>query len=158
MTNRTAHSLIEMLVVLIIVGVLAAITVPAVQRSRESARRAQCISHEGDLTKAVQMYTTRDANGRFPGFRALAADTPEISWAAQVFSFLGRNDLDGTQPTFVEVLACPSDQGPRNVPRLNYVVNGGQAGVDSPADGIFFDHAKPVAERVYMTKDDILDG
>ncbi|MCG8586673.1 MAG: DUF1559 domain-containing protein, partial [Pirellulales bacterium] len=58
--------------------------------------------------------------------------------------------------TFIELLVCPSDQGPTNAPRMNYVVNGGQPGSDSPADGIFFDHAK--AERVYITKDDFRDG
>ena len=36
--QRSAHSLIETLVVLIIVGALLAIIVPAVQRSREAAR------------------------------------------------------------------------------------------------------------------------
>ena len=158
--KRTAHSLIEMLVVLIIVGVLLAITIPAVQRSREAARMAQCISHQAQLTQAVHMYVTAERFGRFPGFRYQATDggSPEIGWAAQLFGYLGRNDLDPTQATFIETLACPSDQGPRDQPRMNYVANGGQAGTDSPADGIFFDHAKPTAERVYISKDDFVDG
>lgn len=158
MNDRKGHSLIEMLVVLIIVGVLVAVTVPAVQRSRESARRTQCVNHQSELAKAVGMYAARDTHGHYPGFRALSGDTTEIGWAPQIFSFLGRNDLDGTQASFIEVLACPSDQSPRTSARLNYVVNGGQSGTDSPADGIFFDHAKPAAERVYMTKDDFRDG
>ncbi|MCG8584896.1 MAG: type II secretion system GspH family protein, partial [Pirellulales bacterium] len=142
--KRNAHSLIEMLVVLIVVSILIAILVPAVQRSRESARMAQCISNQGELTKAVQLYVAADRFGHYPGYRASTGDGDVIGWAAQLFEYLGRSDLsaDPTQATYVEVLVCPSDSGPRNVARLNYVVNGGQAGNDSPADGIFFDHAK----------------
>ena len=137
-----------------------AIVVPAVQRSRESARQAQCISHQADLAKAVHLYVTADRFGHFPGFRYQASDggSPEIGWAAQLFKYLGRGDLDSTQATFIEVLTCPSDSGPRNNSRMNYVANGGQAGSDSAADGIFFDHAKTVAERVYISKDDFFDG
>ncbi|MCG8586646.1 MAG: DUF1559 domain-containing protein [Pirellulales bacterium] len=158
---RRGHSLIEMLVVLVIVAALIAITVPAVQRSRENGRQAQCIHNQGQLIDAIHMYTAKEAGGRFPGFRyqdPTDANAPVIGWAAQLFSYLGRNDLDPTQATYLEVLVCPSDQGPTNQPRLNYVANGGQADTDSPADGVFFDHAKPADERVYITKDDFGDG
>lgn len=161
MKERFGHSLIEMLVVLIIVGVLIAIAVPAVQRARESTRQAQCIHNQGQLAKAIHLHLADEPYGRFPGYRAFAADgTTAIGWAPQVFEYLGRNDMpaDPTQATFVEMLACPSDQAPTNQPRLNYVGNGGQPGIDSPADGIFYDHAKPIGERVYITKDDFKDG
>ncbi|MCG8585594.1 MAG: DUF1559 domain-containing protein [Pirellulales bacterium] len=158
---RPAHSLVEMLVVLIIVGAMMALIVPAVQRSRESARQSQCINHQGQLAKAVHMYSINNSNGYFPGYRFQEpgdASAPVIGWAAQVLSYMGRNDLDPAQASYVETLVCPSDQGPTDQPRLNYVVNGGQAGVDSRADGIFYDHAKPIAERLYISKDDFYDG
>ena len=157
--RRPAHSLIEMLVVLIVVTVLIAIIVPAVQRARESARMAQCINHQAQLAKAVHMHVADEPYGRFPGYRAFAADgTTAIGWAPQVFEYLGKNDVpaDPAQGTYVELLVCPSNQGPKDAARLNYVVNGGKAGVDSPAEGIFFDHAKP--ERIYISKDDFNDG
>lgn len=156
---RRAHSLVEMLVVLIIVGILIAIAVPAIQRTRESARQAQCVHNQGQLAKAVHLHIAHEPYGRFPGYRAFASDgATVIGWAPQVFEYLGRDDLpeDPTQATYVELLVCPSDHRPKNAPRLNYVVNGGQPGSDNPADGIFFDHAK--AERVYITKDDFRDG
>ena len=157
--TRRAHSLIEMLVVLIIVGILIAIVVPAVQRARESARMAQCIHNQGQLAKAVHMHVADEPYGRFPGYRAFASDgTTVIGWAPQVFEYLGKNDqpADPNTATYVEILVCPSNQGPKDSPRLNYVVNGGQAGIDSAVDGIFFDHAK--AEKVFITKDDFGDG
>ena len=108
----------------------------------------------------MHLYVAQEQFGRFPGFRFQATDggSPAIGWAAQLFSFLGRGDLDPTQSTFIETLVCPSDSGPRDSARMNYVVNGGQADIDSVADGIFFDHAKPVAERVYIMKEDFRDG
>ena len=155
--TRKAHSLIELLVVLIIVGVLIAIIVPAVQRSREAARMAQCIHNQAQLAKAVHMHLADEPYGRYPGYRAFGADgTTVIGWAPQVFEYLGRSDLNPTQATYIDVLVCPSNQGPKDQPRLNYVVNGGQPDLDSPADGIFFDHAKDA--KVYITKDDFRDG
>ena len=156
MKQRNAHSLIEMLVVLIIVGVLMAIIIPAVQRSRESARMAQCISQQGEWAKAVHLHIAADRFGRYPGYRKSTGDGDMIGWTAMLLKYIGRSDLDPAQPTYLESLVCASDSGPRNTPRLNYVVNGGQAGIDSPADGVFFDHTK--TERVYITNEDFRDG
>ncbi|MCG8586855.1 MAG: DUF1559 domain-containing protein, partial [Pirellulales bacterium] len=159
MKERNAHSLVEMLVVLIVVAAMMAIIVPAVQRSRESARKTQCTNHQADLAKAVHLHVAGDSFGRYPGYRANTADdSGVIGWAAQVFNHLGRNDIDPTQGTYIEVLTCPSDAGPRTGARLNYVVNGGQAGSDSRADGIFFDHTTSLENRVYITNDDFRDG
>jgi hypothetical protein len=105
------------------------------------------------------MHLADEPYGRFPGYRAFGADgATVIGWAPQVFEYLGKSNQpnDPAQATFIEVLICPSDQGPKDTPRLNYVVNGGQAGLDSPADGVFFDHAKDA--KVYITKDDFRDG
>ena len=158
---RYAHTLIELLVVLVIVGILIAVTVPAIQRARASARQAQCIQQQGQLSKAVHLHLADEPYGRFPGFRGFAADgTTVASWVPQLFEYLGRRDVNGaaSNPTYVELLVCPSDHGPTDAPRLSYVVNGGQPDIDSPADGVFFDHAKPVGERTYITKDEFADG
>ena len=157
--NKAGHSLIEMLVVLIVVGILIAVVVPAIQRARESARMGDCINRQAQLAKAVHMHVTDDPYGRFPGYRAFGSDgTTVVGYAPQLFEYLGRSDLPANpaEPSYIDALVCPSNQGPKDMPRLNYVVNGGQAGTDSPADGIFYDHAKD--EKVYITKDDFRDG
>ena len=127
MKTRRGHSLVEMLVVLIIVGILIAVIVPAVQRARESARMTDCIQRQAELAKAVHMHVSDDPYGRFPGYRAFGADgTTVVGWAPQLFEYIGRKDMPANmaEPTHIEALVCPSDPGPRDSPRLNYVVNG----------------------------------
>ncbi len=56
--RRTAFTLVELLVVITIIGLLAAIALPALSAAREAARRAQCITNTRELTKAIQQYET----------------------------------------------------------------------------------------------------
>lgn len=56
MNKRAAFSLIELLAVIAIIGILVAIALPAVQSSRESARRLQCLNNIHQLGIALQNY------------------------------------------------------------------------------------------------------
>ncbi|HEV3136752.1 MAG TPA: DUF1559 domain-containing protein, partial [Pirellulales bacterium] len=53
---RRGFTLVELLVVIAIIGVLVAAMMPAVQASREMARRAVCSQHVAQLLLAVQSY------------------------------------------------------------------------------------------------------
>jgi prepilin-type N-terminal cleavage/methylation domain-containing protein/prepilin-type processing-associated H-X9-DG protein len=57
-------SLVELLVVIALIGLLVALLVPAVQASRESARRSQCQNNLRQLGVGLQTY--HDALGTFP--------------------------------------------------------------------------------------------
>jgi len=176
MNYRKGHTLIELLVVLIIVGVLISLVVPAVQKAREAARLAQNMENQRQLALAIQSFASKDIYGRFPGYVGVGADnvTP-ISWAVQLFPFIGRQDLyvNPAAATYVEILVSPVDDGPRDKPRLSYVVNGGLPDGSDPVtdgglpagttaedavDGIFYDHTLDLASRVYQSRSDVSDG
>src|SRR5690242_20595938 len=53
---RRAFTLVELLVVIAIIGVLIAMTLPAVQSSREVARRARCMQNLTQLSAGLQNY------------------------------------------------------------------------------------------------------
>lgn len=63
-TPRTGLTLIELLVVIAIVGVLVALLLPAVQNSREAARRMQCQNHLHEWAVAAHLY--HDIRNAFP--------------------------------------------------------------------------------------------
>jgi prepilin-type N-terminal cleavage/methylation domain-containing protein len=62
--GRTAFTLIELLVAISVIGVLLAVSIPAVQRVRESARKTECLDRLHQLAVALRNH---DASfDRFP--------------------------------------------------------------------------------------------
>ncbi len=55
-SRRSAFTLVEILVVLAIIGILAAILFPAFSRAQESARQTNCASNLNQIGLAVQQY------------------------------------------------------------------------------------------------------
>ncbi|NQU10461.1 type II secretion system protein [bacterium] len=60
-----AFTLVELLTVIAIVGLLAALVVPALSRARASAKTAACLGNLRQIGLAVQMYVN-DHQGRLP--------------------------------------------------------------------------------------------
>src|SRR5262245_28691066 len=58
MRYRRGFALVDLLVVMAIIAILVALLVPAIQRARESAARAQCANNLRQLGLAAQSYHT----------------------------------------------------------------------------------------------------
>lgn len=83
--KRSGFTLIEMLVVITIIGILAALLLPALSAARESARSSQCKTNLRNFYVSLQAFADRDAQGRlcsgaYDGKRDGCVDT--IGWVA----------------------------------------------------------------------------
>lgn len=64
--GRRGFTLIELLVVIAILGILAGLTLPAVQASREASRRARCLNNLKQLILATHNFES--SHGGFPSW------------------------------------------------------------------------------------------
>ncbi|MCF7837796.1 MAG: type II secretion system GspH family protein [Candidatus Marinimicrobia bacterium] len=99
--NGAGFTLVELLVVIAIIGVLIALTMPALRGARERAQQVACAMNLKQYALAFQMYASEN-KGLFPShFEAVPAWTP---WSAQ---------LDEAQVLLhsqQEALACPASR------------------------------------------------
>lgn len=124
-TGRGAFTLIELLAVLAIIGVLAAILLPALAGARERSRGICCLNNTRQLTLAWRLYAD-DHNGMLPYNLVMVPNAPNssprtnINWVNNVMT--KGTDSDNTNvatitaaslgPYVVSVTSifhCPSD-------------------------------------------------
>jgi len=138
--------LIELLVVITIIGMLAALILPAVNTAREAARRITCVNNQKQLALAVN--TSSSAKGEFPGFRqTINSDSVDAtknvygSWVVVLLPYMEQTQLyerfasahadvisvPVSVPNSVSIrlqsFICPSGSGDNDPQRLpNYYV------------------------------------
>jgi prepilin-type N-terminal cleavage/methylation domain-containing protein len=113
--NDRAFTLVEMLVVIAIIAVLAALLLPALVRGKQRAQRIQCISNLKQMGTAFQMFA-HDHQGRFP------TQTPQAEGGSEEYVVAG-NNIPGlfyfsyrhlqtlaNELVVPRVLVCPADQ------------------------------------------------
>ena len=102
-------SLIELLLVIAIIGLLAAILLPALSRAREASRRAACMNNLQQFGLVYKMYAT-EHEGLLPplsGYASVRADT----FSSPLFSVPDAVSMHPEYLSDLGLAACPSDSG-----------------------------------------------
>ena len=113
-------TLIELLVVVAIIGILASMLLPSLGKTRESARRTQCLNNQKQIGLSLYMYI-EDNDDYYPVTHNIAnqIDTG-WSWDDKLSDYDGRNlsdadkilwgfDVGSEQGDRAQVYRCPSD-------------------------------------------------
>jgi prepilin-type N-terminal cleavage/methylation domain-containing protein/prepilin-type processing-associated H-X9-DG protein len=99
-----AFSLIELLVVMAVIAILAAILLPVLSRAKESGRSTACVSNLHQIGLALQMYVDENKN-TLPVMRDAPMDTNAVS----TNTMPSPNIVLKTELGNTNVLRCPSD-------------------------------------------------
>ena len=107
---KGAFTLVELLVVIGIVIVLAALLFPAVDNVRKNASTAPCMSHQKQIVSAILAKTT-DNQGRLPDVAIDTGGAEKDLWYAVIADYMNfsTNKFIGR-----EVMRCPAAPKKRN--------------------------------------------
>lgn len=107
-----AFTLLELLAVIAIIGILAALLLPALGRAKAEGKRAICIANLSQIDKAVAMYAADNSDILFPFIEKAAGSNSSFmfsQWTSYV-PLIGRYvGWKGPPSPQDKLFACPAD-------------------------------------------------
>jgi prepilin-type N-terminal cleavage/methylation domain-containing protein/prepilin-type processing-associated H-X9-DG protein len=155
-TRRDGLSLIELLVVLAVIGILAAILLSSVQRAREVSRKLQCTNNLMQIGVGISSYVSAHS-GMLPkahrGYSIQVAILPQIHQVGLYnsinFDFtIGADRIRFSRNVTARearllVFGCPSDRTFDKQGGISYAANQGDRPDEAEGNGVFESNGQP---------------
>lgn len=169
-------TVVEMLIVVAIIGILAALLFPVFARAREGGRARACLSNMKQLGQAFQQYVN-DNGRRYPYAGSFFTWGSGASWVAgangQAIADLGSSAPNGNQANLesgavysyvknTQVYVCPSNPDGRKK-RLSYSMNCAISGIHDvkirqPSDIVLLIDEEKANDGYFFAVDDLPAG
>lgn len=117
---KNKFTLIELLIVIAIIAILAALLLPALQRARATAMRTNCLNNIGSVGKAAANYIT-DNRDTIPPTNTSTTDLYKNSWLGFIYDNKYFPGFKNRAALTNNLLLCPAAaRGKNKVTYYNY--------------------------------------